>query len=376
MPQYFAGIALGVISLLSQGVLPLLLGSLHAEHRLGASGIGLAASLEAFSITITSSLAGLLLRPSSLRLYAGTASLILALANISTLGIGAESGILAIRAVAGIPEGILFWLAIGMIARSATTERWAGILVTGSNVVSLVSAAALSAYVLERFGANGGFALLAVLSAAGAGIATFMPTSYSALPKGVLSAVEGWRGLGALLGAMLYTASAMGVFIYLVPLANAAGFDSVVSGEALTALLAGQLGGSLIATLIAGRVGYFAVLLGSAVGYLCVWPIYALRPPAWAFITASGAVGLITFFSIPFLYPLTVDADPSRRAAVQSGPAQMMGSALGPFVAAWAVAWYGTLGAVYVGAWILLLAMAVIVVVRRPRVLVFGSRNP
>lgn len=79
----------------------------------------------------------------------------------------------------------------------------------------------------------------------------------------------------------------------------------------------------------------------SAAGYLCVWPIYLIRPNAWLFIAASSAIGFLTFFAIPFLFPLAVDSDRSRRAALQSGPAQMLGTAIGPLVCAWTVASYG-----------------------------------
>ena len=36
----------------------------------------------------------------------------------------------------------------------------------------------------------------------------------------------------------------------------------------------------------------------------------------------------------PFLVPMMIDADPSRRAALQSGAAQLLGGALGPLLGA------------------------------------------
>ena len=42
-------------------------------------------------------------------------------------------------------------------------------------------------------------------------------------------------------------------------------------------------------------------------------------------------------FMSPFLVPMTIEADPSRRAAVQSGGAQVLAGALGPFATSFVV---------------------------------------
>ena len=86
--------------------------------------------------------------------------------------------------------------------------------------------------------------------------------------------------------------------------------------------------------MIAGRANYFAMLCLSAAAYGATWPIYALHSSATTFVALNFSLGLITFFAIPFLYPFAAHADPTRRAAVLSGPAQMLGSATGPFMAA------------------------------------------
>jgi hypothetical protein len=47
----------------------------------------------------------------------------------------------------------------------------------------------------------------------------------------------------------------------------------------------------------------------------------------------TGLAGLAAFVAGPFLVPMTVEADPSRRAAMQSGAVQLLAGAFGPLLA-------------------------------------------
>jgi hypothetical protein len=57
---------------------------------------------------------------------------------------------------------------------------------------------------------------------------------------------------------------------------------------------------------------------------------------------------------------MTIEADPSRRAAVQSGAAQLLGGALGPFLASMVVDEHHSRGALYLGGALMLAGMAII----------------
>ena len=59
--------------------------------------------------------------------------------------------------------------------------------------------------------------------------------------------------------------------------------------------------------------------------------------------------GFFGIFVTPFLVPMTIDADPSRRAAVQSGAAQLLGGAFGPLVASRVVDDAHSRGVLYLG---------------------------
>jgi hypothetical protein len=123
-----------------------------------------------------------------------------------------------------------------------------------------------------------------------------------------------------------------------------------VAREALSVSLAAQVAGGALAIVLAGRVRWFHVfVLGTAVN-LVVWRLFALHLPAWLFIGANALGGLISVFVAPFLVPMTIEADPSRRAAVQSGAAQLLGSAMGPALSALVVSERDVHGALWLAA--------------------------
>ncbi|MBV8593342.1 MAG: MFS transporter, partial [Caulobacteraceae bacterium] len=124
-----ACLAVGVNSLLVLGVQPVLLGALADEGRLTAAGIGQAATTEALAMGLATALLGLIRAPRGLRLIGGAASAALAMADLVTTA-ASGLGVILLRAAAGALEGVLLWIAVSMIARTRTPERWAGVFFT------------------------------------------------------------------------------------------------------------------------------------------------------------------------------------------------------------------------------------------------------
>ena len=61
--------------------------------------------------------------------------------------------------------------------------------------------------------------------------------------------------------------------------------------------------------------------------------LYFALPTPEMFLVLSGAFGFLWMFVLPFLVPMIIEADPTRRAAVLVGGAQVLGCSFGPFVA-------------------------------------------
>jgi len=58
--------------------------------------------------------------------------------------------------------------------------------------------------------------------------------------------------------------------------------------------------------------------------------------------------------------PMTIEADPSRRAAVQSGAAQLIGGAMGPLLASQLVSDRDVHGTLWLGAGMLVAGLAIV----------------
>lgn len=333
-----AAIGIGLIGLLISGLMAILLATLVDEHRLTASGIGLTAMLEALTMAVVTGGAGILLRPVRLRAIGAIAAVALVLVNLATLK-ASGMGVLAVRGAAGIPEGVLLWISIGFISRSATPERWAAVLFTGMGLTQLAAATFTSAYVLPRFGANGGYLLVAATAALAAPVALFLPRRLGEVTEGggQTSGMPPPLGWIALAGTLVMAASLTAVSVYLIPLAQQAGLSVAVGRTSISVTLAFQMAGGVLATAIAGRVRYIVVFWTCGLTFAATWITYALHPPAWLFIAMGGLAGLATFVAGPFLVSMTVEADPSRRAAMQSGAVQLLAAALGPLAASMAV---------------------------------------
>jgi hypothetical protein len=347
--QASAAMAMGMVSLLMMGVLPVLLGGLVDLHRLSASGIGVAATLEGLMMGVSTGLAGPVLPPRGLRLWGFVSAIVLVGLDLATAR-ASGGAVIGLRAVAGVPEGILLWITVGMIARSETPERLAGILLAGSTAAQFVLALGFTVFVLPRFGSDGGFVALAAVTALAVPAAWFLPQRFAPLVKpvneGTAPPLRGWAALAA---SAVFIAAYGAVAVYLQPLAHEAGLDANVARIALTVSLLLQVAGGACAALIAGRVHYMVVFSVGTLGYLASWLVMGSQVPAWAFIAANGLNGFAYLIMVPFFVPMLIEADPSRRAAVMGGGAQVLGGALGPFLASRVVSDADVHGALWLG---------------------------
>jgi hypothetical protein len=362
--QAGAVIAVGVNALLVLGVLPVLLGALAEEHRLSAAGIGLTAMIEILCMGLSTAAMGLARRPGRLRLLGAAASL--GLAGFDLAAVGQAGGVLmALRACAGAAEGVLLWITVGMIARTVTPERWAGVYFTVQTLAQLLLAIALALVIAPRFGADGVLVSLALASLLGVVPALLGPRRYAILPvapdQGEAPPIRGWCALAA---TLFFVAAPGAVAVYLEPLALEAGLDGGVVRTAVWVSLAAQVAGGALATVLAGRVRYFTVFVIASAVYLAMFALFGGRIDGWLFITANALGGLVSLFLAPFLVPFLIEADPSRRSAMQSGAAQLLGGALGPLLASQVVGGREVRGALWLSAGLLLIGLAAVAALR------------
>ena len=353
-------IAVGSNSLMVLGVLPILLGALADAHRLSNAQIGLAAMAEILTMGVSTGIVGLMRRPRGLRWIGGGASVALATADLICTHLSG-AGLIAARCGAGAAEGVLLWITIGMIVRTTTPERWAGVFFTVQTAAQLILAIVLAVWALPRFGANGGFLALSAVAVAGVAPALATPRGFDPMTRkpgeGGAPPARGWI---ALLATLIFVAGGGAVGVYLEPLAHEAGLSAGVAGAALWTSLAGQVCGGALATVLAGRVGYFTIFVVGSFLSLGIWALLGLHIPAWLFVADNIASGVVSLLIAPFIAPMTIEADPTRRAALQTGAAQLLGGALGPLLSSLVVSEQDVRGVLWLGGGLVLAGLAMI----------------
>jgi hypothetical protein len=347
--EFSAVMFVGVTGIMIAGLQPLLLGTLEHEGRLSPAQLGQAATAELLAIGIAAFLAGAMLKPERLKLLAIVASLMLAAIDAATPFFQGDM-ITLMRGAAGIPSGVLMWITVALIARSPTPARWSGVYLTVQTLAQFVMATALSATVAPTFGSDGGWIALAGFCIVTALVAFALPSRFAPLPKtennGSLPGMRGWIALGA---AFLYSAFTIGVWVYTEPLSRQAGHDPGITGAAVSISLACQVAGGAAATVLAGRVNWLWTVIACALLNAAVLIGLASLPSPEMFLVLSGAFGFLWLFALPFLVPMVIEADPTRRAAVLIGGAQLLGCSFGPFLASMLVTDVDTRGALAFG---------------------------
>jgi len=352
---------IGLVGVLFPGVGPLLLGGLEAAGRLTANQLGLAGMAELVAMGIGAAVIGPMFGRSRLRLAAVTCGLLLAALDLATTRVSGDLLIL-VRAAAGLPAGAMIWLITGMIVRSPRPERWAGLYLTIQTLLQLGVVAAIGALVMGSFGPDGGFVVLAALtvSAAVAGLA--IPGLYAPLvesednPKGLPSA-RGWIALAAV---FCFQAFILAVWIYAEPLSRQAGHPPSVASAAFAMSLAAQVAGGATATALAGRLSWFWSLTAAVVLAAVALLVMAALPSAPVFLAAATVFGFVWLFASPYLTPLAIEADPSRRAALLGPGASLLGCGAGPLLASFIVSGADVRPAVWLGVGLALVTLVIV----------------
>jgi hypothetical protein len=347
----------GIVGVLIPGLQPQLLGALAAEGRLSIPAIGSLATVELLAMGVAAAGSGFVVPARRLRLVAAAALIVAAAADLATPTL-APAALFAARIVAGLAEGVLVWIAIGYIIRTAHPDRWSGVYLMLQTLAQFLIASVLGSI---GAGSHTGFAILAAVTVAGLAAVPFIPTAYQPLERDAEgSSLVPARGTAALLGVLLYLAFIVAVWVYVEPLAATRGVPESQVRLIAPLSLAMQVLGAGAATLLAGRLPPRITLVAVALANLALLWLMSAPPSTAMFLTAAAAFGFLWLFAMPFMVPLVIAADPTRRAALLIGGAQLAGSSLGPLAAGLLVGESDVTPVLWFGAAALVLALVLL----------------
>lgn len=329
-------LAIGVIS----GIIPALQGTLLPqlvkEGRLSLAEMGQVAMAEAFGTLIAVTIANALFRPERLRLIVIASAVIgialdLATAHLTYLPI------LGARFVHGVCAGVLLWVWICFLTRSDNPGRWVAIYVTVQAAMLLLLSSWFATALLPQGGALAGFAVVAGLYGLIGLLSALVPPRFEPLAHGggsVRPNAPGWVGLFAIFTQL---AAILAMWVYIKPYGKQIGLDDATTGLAVSIALGSQIVAGLLATLFAGRVRSAPLIIFVAAASVASLVILIAVPTPLAFIIGTTIFAFFWMLGPPFHMPFLIDVDPSRRSAIHSTTAQLLGVAAGPALASIAV---------------------------------------
>jgi hypothetical protein len=326
-------LSVAIMSSLMSSLLPVLLGNLMQEGRLTTQQIGQAATIELLAMGLASAVAGARLPPRRIRLVGVGAGMMMVVANILTI-FASHAGILLARGVSGIGCGLLVWVLVNFFIRSERPSKWVGLYLILQSVVSLAFVSLFSAVLIPRFGINGCFAALAVLSTGIAALSLLLPKAFSAIGGGLHSIrMPPPRGVIALVVALFYSAGVLAAWAYAEALLRERGIGGFWIGRAFALGFVMQILGAGLASLIGYRLSPRWIIVGASLGGgVAGFAMLNADTTALALI-AVAIFSFLWMLAVPQITPFVLASDPSKTAALQTGSAQAIGYAVGPALA-------------------------------------------
>ena len=334
-PEIVAALTVGSIALLMLGAQPAVLGELIERKVISLEGVGLVAMGEIIAVGVGVALGDALLATTRMRLVAVVAALATAVFDVGSIALGSDTAFVAGRALAGLSEGVLVRVTTCVIVRSSAPERLAGAFLVAQTLAQAAVAALLALVVVPRFGWQGAFVALAILSAAVALAAPFLPASLEPLAAGGAPKRGISPAIVLTLGVVFCEMATLGaLWAFLEPLGTRAGFDPQTAQTIVSGVLVMQVIGGVVATAFAERLPPARTLAVAAaiLGAITLTIGFAPGPAPIRFAVLCAIFGFVWLFMMPFHIGLALRADPAGRVAVLVPAAQLTGSAFGPLV--------------------------------------------
>lgn len=330
-----AALSIGSVALLIVGLQPILLGAMVDTRHASLEGVGIIAMSEIVALGIGVVLGDALLPVGRLRMISLLAALIVSGFDLLTARLTGDAPLAAVRAAAGLGEGVLLWVTTCIIVRSRAADRLAGIFLTVQTLAQAGVAAVFTRAVIPYEGWQGGFVMLGALALVPCVFLLRLPTTLKPISHHTSQPFV-WSVTSAmpLLIAFVQMAGIGSLWAYLEPVGQRAGLDAQAAQTAVSAVLFMQVVGGITSAGAVRCVDNMLTLIVGAI-VLALIPIGILVLPAGrivSFIALCGVFGFAWLFLMSFHIGLALRLDLSGRVATLVPGAQLLGSAFGPLV--------------------------------------------
>lgn len=342
---------------------PLLLGELSTVGRIDVAAVGQIATVEALSMAVAVTLAGVMLPTDRLRPVAAGALVAGIVSNLAT-GFVPVPVIIALRMLAGAGSGLLLWLFLSLLARSALPARITGWYVVVQGTAALGLSALISNWLAARFGATGGYFALAALGGALLPFVLRMPVGYARLADAPKFVLPTWRGAVGLSIAGLQLAGIMAFWVYILPVGQALGYPSDMVHFAISCAIAVQIAAGLAATRFAALPAQMVVAACLLLGIAALLVLVLVREPV-AFTTGAAVFSFAWVFVLGYHVPFVVGFDLTKKSVMVLTGVQLLGVAAGPSFAAAFLSMYGDVGPAVAAIILLALASLILLAARQ-----------
>lgn len=329
--QVAAAVTVAAISVTAPGLQPLLLGALLAAGDIGAHTLGLAATVEALGVVVSTAVIGASLRPRRLRLVTALALLAVMVANVLTITLPAFA-IIPLRGLAGLGNGLLVGAFLSLAARSTNpTPLYATLFMLNASAVFLLSIT-LGTFAIDLLGPSSGYMILTGIYALLLLAVRLVPDEHAALTDGRRTALPPRNGVLGLCAVIFFFAGVMAFWVYAVPLGTQMGVPPH-SMQVVVAISTGVqiLGGMAAVALATKLTGFQVVIITSLAGSAAII-LTMVGNGLVSWVPALLTLSFCWTFGGPFHAAFLIAADPSRRGAAFVGTAQLFGTAIGPLL--------------------------------------------
>ncbi len=337
------------IGMLSWWAQPIIIHSLMQGLSLSETQAGLVISTEIMAVALTSFAISPRIHLLPIRKSCLAGCLVAVCCHILSVFIDTYTSLLAVRLLAGIAEGFVYSIAVGIVASTINPDRGYGII----NAVNIVYCSVFMALVPSIEISTPNVLMFSSLAIASLILVPFV----CALPEYVSSSsepspqAEGVFDTSAwllLLVMFLWGTGLNALWPYLFYIGTSTGLEVQQVGFVFGSGGFTALAGVMLMTVVGNRFGHFRPLLFGLIVNVLAVVLVTMMSTAMTYIVGVLLLMLAVYFLLPFLLAIAAEIDPAGRVAAAVGGMYMFTGGIGPVLGGNLVSRIGPEGIGYV----------------------------